>query len=79
MFDHRVLLKSFFDQQSLVKSDIESFNQFINHELNAILEENHWHKDNVFVIDERLLDLFKDFNLNSTNKVSESKYFLSTC
>ena len=46
---------------------------------NSILKENQWHNDKVFMIDERLSDLFKDFNLNTTKKVSESAYFLSTC
>jgi len=46
---------------------------------NSILDENKWHDDKVFLIDKRLSALFKDFNLNSTKKVSESSYFLSTC
>lgn len=46
---------------------------------NAILNENQWHNDKVFIIDERLSALFKDFNLNTTKQVSESAYFLSTC
>ncbi|WP_299102641.1 LUD domain-containing protein [uncultured Winogradskyella sp.] len=46
---------------------------------NSILDENNWHNDMVFLIDQRLTELFKDFNLNSTKKLSESAYFLSTC
>lgn len=46
---------------------------------NSILDENNWHDDKVFLIDKRLTELFKDFNLNSTKSVSESSYFLSTC
>ena len=46
---------------------------------NSILAENKWHDDKVFLIDKRLSELFKDFNLNSTKKISESSYFLSTC
>lgn len=46
---------------------------------NSILKENKWHNDKVFVIDKRLIALFRDFSLNSSNKVSESSYFLSTC
>jgi hypothetical protein len=46
---------------------------------NSILDENKWHNDKVFIIDKRLTELFKDFNLNATKKVSESAYFLSTC
>lgn len=34
------LLKSFFKEQSLVKSDIESFNDFIDHTIHKIIEEN---------------------------------------
>lgn len=51
----------------------------VKHSFNAILDENEWHDDNVFIIDRRLTDLFKDFNLNTSKKVSESTYFLSTC
>ena len=46
---------------------------------NSILSENKWRDDKVFIIDKRLSDLFKDFKLNSTKKISESAYFLSTC
>ena len=46
---------------------------------NSILDENKWHNDKVFIIDKRLSELFNDFNLNSTKKISESSYFLSTC
>ena len=46
---------------------------------NSILDENKWHHDKVFIIDNRLTELFKDFNLNITKKVSESSYFLSSC
>jgi hypothetical protein len=46
---------------------------------NLILEENQWHNDKVFLIDERLDSLFKDLKLNSTRVISESAYFLSTC
>ena len=46
---------------------------------NSILDENQWHNDKVFMIDERLAALFKDFELNTTTKISESSYFLSTC
>lgn len=46
---------------------------------NSILDENQWHNDKVFIIDDRLSELFKDFSLNSTKKITESSYFLSTC
>tara|TARA_Y100000815_G_scaffold234728_1_gene227006 strand:- start:458 stop:1066 length:609 start_codon:yes stop_codon:yes gene_type:complete len=51
----------------------------IKESFNAILDENNWHNDKVFLVDNRLSDLFKDFNLNSTKNASESAYFLSTC
>ncbi|WP_458627500.1 LUD domain-containing protein [Winogradskyella sp. PC D3.3] len=51
----------------------------VKESFNAILGENNWHDDKVFLIDQRLTELFKDFNLNSTTKLSESAYFLSTC
>ncbi|MBU2930180.1 LUD domain-containing protein [Winogradskyella psychrotolerans] len=51
----------------------------VKESFNAILDENNWHDDKVFLIDQRLTELFKDFNLNSTTKLSESAYFLSTC
>ena len=51
----------------------------IKDSFNSILSENKWHNDKVFLIDERLSELFRDFNLNNSKKVSESSYFLSTC
>jgi hypothetical protein len=51
----------------------------VKESFNSILEENNWHNDKVFLIDQRLTELFKDFNLNSSTKLSESAYFLSTC
>ncbi len=36
----RLLIKKYFDQHSFVGSSIESFNQFIDQELQAIIEEN---------------------------------------
>ena len=51
----------------------------VKESFNAILDENNWHNDKVFLIDQRLKELFKDFNLNTTKKLSESAYFLSTC
>jgi len=51
----------------------------ITQSFNAILDENDWHNDKVFVIDKRLTELFKDFKIDKTQKISESSYFLSTC
>jgi hypothetical protein len=51
----------------------------VKESFNSILNENEWHNEKVFLIDERLSELFRDFNLSSTKKTSESAYFLSTC
>ncbi len=40
MNNSAVLMKKFFEEQSFVKSDIESFNYFLDNELNSIIEEN---------------------------------------
>ncbi len=53
--------------------------QEVNTSLKNILKENNWSDQNVLIFDERLNDMFKDFNLKSTKVVSESTYFLSTC
>jgi hypothetical protein len=47
--------------------------------LQDVLKENNWEDKKVFLIDDRLKALFNDFNLNTTKKISESTYFLSTC
>ncbi len=51
----------------------------IQSSLQDILTENNWEDKQVFLIDDRLKQLFKDFDLNFTKKNSESTYFLSTC
>ncbi len=51
----------------------------VKESFNSILDENKWHNDNVFLIDQRLSELFKDFKLKTSKKTSESSYFLSTC
>ncbi len=53
--------------------------QEINNALNEVLQENKWENKEVFLIDDRLNALFKDFDLNTTKKTSESTYFFSTC
>ncbi len=40
MNNYAVLMKKFFEEQSFVKSDIESFNYFLDNELKSIIEEN---------------------------------------
>ncbi|WP_179005318.1 LUD domain-containing protein [Winogradskyella forsetii] len=56
----------------------ENFDE-VKESFNAILDENNWQNDKVFLFDQRLSDLFKGFDLNTTKKLSESTYFLSTC
>ncbi len=51
----------------------------IHKTLHDILHENDWEGRNVFLLDARLQDLFKDFDLPATRKPEESEYFLSTC
>lgn len=53
--------------------------QEVNNSLKNILMENNWDDKNVLIFDERLDQLFKDFNFNTTKKVSESTFFFSTC
>ncbi|WP_040248620.1 LUD domain-containing protein [Psychroserpens mesophilus] len=53
--------------------------QEVNNSLNNILKENNWKDEKVLIFDERLNEMFKDFNFKSTRNVSESIYFLSTC
>ncbi|MEK6854126.1 MAG: DNA-directed RNA polymerase subunit B'', partial [Nanoarchaeota archaeon] len=40
MNNYAVLIKKFFEEQSFVKSDIESFNYFLDNEFKSIIEEN---------------------------------------
>ncbi|MEH6536501.1 MAG: LUD domain-containing protein [Psychroserpens sp.] len=47
--------------------------------LNSILKENNWIDDKVLLFDERLGELFADFDFNTTMRISESTYFFSTC
>ena len=56
----------------------ENINE-INSSLRDILHENEWEDEHVLVFDERLANLFKDFDFKTTTQVSDSAYFLSTC
>lgn len=56
----------------------ENLNE-VKDNLSQILSENEWEDKNALLFDHRLSELFKDFHLNPTKKVSESTYFLSTC
>ena len=40
MSNTKILLKKYFDEHSVVESNIESFNNFVDHELQKIIEEN---------------------------------------
>ena len=51
----------------------------VHKSLQNILQENDWEGMNVFLLDARLQDLFKDFDLPVTRKSEEGQYFLSTC
>jgi len=53
--------------------------QEIYNTLKDILAENEWNDKHVLMLDDRLGDLFKDFDFQVTKKASESVYFLSTC
>lgn len=56
----------------------ENLNE-VHQNLESILNENNWNDKNVLLLDDRLNELFKGFNLKNTKKVTESDYFLSTC
>lgn len=53
--------------------------QEIKTNLSQVLNENNWEDKQVFLIDDRLKELFKDFELDATKKVADSTYFFSTC
>ena len=41
----------------------------VNQSLDSILDENEWQDEKVLIIDERLEELFKDFNLKAQEKL----------
>ena len=47
--------------------------------LENILDENNWDSKKVFLLDDRLKELFKGFDFKATRKTSESAYFFTTC
>ncbi|MFT7051193.1 MAG: hypothetical protein ACJAZK_001796 [Psychroserpens sp.] len=53
--------------------------QEVQNSLNSILLENNWRTDMVLMFDARLDELFKDFKLDKTKRISESSFFFSTC
>jgi L-lactate utilization protein LutC len=53
--------------------------QEIQNSLKSILLENNWKNEKVFLFDKRLDELFKDFKLDKSTRISESAFFFSTC
>lgn len=51
----------------------------IYNSLENILDENDWNGKKVFLLDDRLKELFKGFDFKASMKTSESAYFFSTC
>lgn len=47
--------------------------------LQNIINENSWQDEKTLVFDENLKDKFKNSNLDTTKKISESSFFLTTC
>jgi len=47
--------------------------------LDQILLENDWYDKNVYLLDERLADIFSEFELKSSKKAKDTTYFLTTC
>lgn len=47
--------------------------------LENILEENEWGEQKALLLDEQLKSKFKKTNLQPTRKISESKFFVTTC
>lgn len=53
--------------------------QEIKQAFRSILSENKWDHNKVLIFDTQLHELFEDFSLNKTDRISESTFFLSTC
>lgn len=51
----------------------------IYNSLENILIENEWQNKQVFLLDDRLNELFKDFKFKATKNTTESTYFFTTC
>lgn len=47
--------------------------------LNQIIKENNWQKKNGFIFDITLIKKLKNTGINTTNKISEASYFVTTC
>lgn len=53
--------------------------QEVQNSLKSILLENNWENDKVLIFDTQLENLFKNFQLEKTKRISESSFFFSTC
>lgn len=51
----------------------------VNENFRLIIDENDWQDEKVMILDKRLQDQFKSFNLDITKKSSEGAYFFTTC
>ena len=47
--------------------------------LQNIIDENNWESKKTLLLDDNLNDKFKNSNLQTTKKISESTFFLTTC
>lgn len=47
--------------------------------LQNIIDENNWQDKKMLIFDENLKSKFKNSNLNTTKKISESTFFFATC
>ena len=56
----------------------EDFDE-VSQNLSNILDENDWRDKNVMLLDERLADKFREFNLSINKESNDSTYFLTTC
>ncbi|OEJ99078.1 lactate utilization protein B/C [Flavivirga aquatica] len=56
----------------------ENLNEIFKN-LNHIIEENNWGDKKVLLLDNNLENKFKNSNLKSTKKISESAFLLTTC
>jgi hypothetical protein len=56
----------------------ENLNE-VNQNFKQIIEENDWKDKPVMLIDERIKEKFKSFNLNITKQSAQAEYFFTTC
>lgn len=56
----------------------ENFDE-VDQNLELILQENSWKDKNMMLLDDRLGEKFRNFNLNTSKKASECDFFLTTC